>query len=115
MGSRILFFIWSCSFVFLFLYSFGMWIRDRFRLSQRSEQRKRAFLWFEIFQSMESAVAPPPSQEEIRWVLDRYWEENRLLFLCGRLKDSEETTLSNMKRIGEELAYRIANRRNSDT
>ena len=115
MESRIIFLLWGCSFIFLLVYALGVWIQDRLCLSQCSEQRKRAFLWLEVFHSMEEAVSPHPSSEEVHWALEQYWEENRILFLCKKLKDCDETTFRSMKNIGEQLALRINERRNSDT
>ena len=115
MESRFFFSLWGCSFICLFSYVFSIWIRDRFELSRSSEQRKRAFLWLEIIQSIEGAVVPPPSPEEMHWAIERCCEENGFVFLQRKLKDTEQTTLKNIKKIGEELAYRIADRRNDDT
>ncbi len=116
MESRIIFLLWGCSFIFLLVYALGVWIQDRLCLSQCSEQRKRAFLWLEVFHSMEEAVSPHPSSEEVHWALEQYWEENKFIFLCKKkLKNCDETTFRSMKNIGEQLALRINERRNSDT
>lgn len=115
MDSRVVLFIWGCSFLCLLSYSFVEWMRDRFRLNQGRELRRRFLLWLEIVHSMESSIEPPPSMEEIDWALEKREEKISLPFLGKKLKNPESLSLRKMEEIGLDLALLIERRRNSDT
>lgn len=111
-------FFWGGAFFILFVLAFFIWIKDRIRLLQIKKMQEGFLIWAEIVCYIGSHLQPPPTYEELYWLIEKQKEtlldpflrktfKKKAAYSCLESLKSKELSLYYMKLLQKQRDSKI--------